>query len=384
MGNIIDYLIWRGDIFLKNNFNQIDALILARLSYLIFYKIDFAEDNIENTYNQMKNIPLCDYRCSDDKKLIQELSQSRRFKDMVISDYIKIDDKKLEKQFVAITIHLSNKELFISFMGTDNSINGWKDDFNMSFMDNVSCQIEGRKYLNMIANKYPNKKIYLGGHSKGGNISIYSFITSSDEIKDRIIRVYNYDGPGFSKNIISEYYDKKTFSKIISYIPESSIVGRMLDHAGDVRIVKSSKKSIMAHNVYSWNIIRNDFVYVNKNTSMSEDIDRTITEWLENTTEDKRKIFVNTIFEILSSTEVDTFKDIIKSASISIPKLLKKYSNVPKDDKKVISEMISLFVKEYANIFGIRNKIKFDIIKNEYKIKSKEKLMELEKKLIKK
>ena len=380
MGNIIDYINWRGDII--NNFNQIDALVLARLSYLIFSKISFSSDTIENISKKMETISLNDFRCPLDKELILCLGQSLRFKNMIISDYVRKDDKKLEKQFEAITIHLSDKEMFISFMGTDNSINGWKDDFNMSFMDNVSCQIEGKNYLNKIAKKYPEKEIYVGGHSKGGNVSIYACMTSS-KIKKRIIKVYNFDGPGFSKNIIDKFYDEILMKKVITYIPESSIIGRMLNHIETVKIVKSSKKSIMAHNVYSWNIMRDDFVYSDKTTAMSEDFNNTLSEWLENTSEEKRKIFVNTIFEILNSTEVNTFKDIIKNGAVSVPKLLRKYSNIPKDDREVISEMIMLFVKEYANTFGIRNKVRFDIIRNKYRLKSKEKIMEIEKKFIK-
>ena len=311
MNNIIDYLLWRGDILVKNNFNQVDSLILARFSYLDLNGID--NNTIESIYNKMKNYKIDKFRSSMDKDLIKELGNSRRFKDMLVTDYVRIDDKNTEKQFCAVTIHLSIKEMYISFMGTDNSINGWKDDFNMSFMDNVSCQVEAKSYLNDIANKYKDKKIIIGGHSKGGNIAIYSAITSSNKIKDRIIKIYNFDGPGFSKNIINKYRDKKIISKIVSYIPESSIIGRMLNHVEKILIVKSYKKGIMAHNVYSWNIIRDDFIYSDKNTIISEDIDYTLTEWLENTSDKERKIFVNTVFEILNSSEVDTFKDIIKN-----------------------------------------------------------------------
>ena len=125
-----------------------------------------------------------------------------------------------------------------------------------------------------------------------------------------------------------------------------------------------TKKSIMAHNIYSWEILRDDFIYVDKNTIMSEDIDYTLKKWLEETSPEKRKIFVDTVFQILYSSEASTFKDIIKNMPKSIPKILKKYVNIPKEDKKVIGEMVGILIKWYAGLFGIRGKIRFDLLRS--------------------
>ena len=169
MANINDYLLWRGDIEIdrKFDFNEIDSMILARMSYLLFDKIKMnSEEKIESVSKKMVNFKNEEFMYNGDKELVTYLGESIRFNNMYITDFIKKNDKEIEKQFGAITIHLSEEELYISYIGTDSTIWGWKEDFNMAFMDNVPCQIAGKEYLEKIANKYPNKKIRIGGHSK--------------------------------------------------------------------------------------------------------------------------------------------------------------------------------------------------------------------------
>lgn len=174
MANINDYLIWRGDLPINSicKFNEIDSMILARFSYLLFNKIKMQkEETIASISNKMKDFDNEEFRYNGDKEMINHLGQSDRFKNMLVTDFIEINDKKTEKQFSAITVHISNKELYVSFIGTDNSIIGWKEDFNMAFMHEIPAQLEGLKYLKYIATKYPESKIRIGGHSKGRKCS---------------------------------------------------------------------------------------------------------------------------------------------------------------------------------------------------------------------
>lgn len=237
MANINDYLLWRGDIPIssKLKFNEIDSAILARFSYLIFFKIDMNEiETIESISEKMSNFDNDEFMYNGDKELITYLGKSERFKNMKVTDYVRNNDKETEKQFGAITVHISEEEMYISYIGTDSTIFGWKEDFNMGFMENVPCQIAGKQYAEKIAEKYPNKKIRIGGHSKGGNVAIYSAISISKDIQNRIIKIYNYDGPGFNKNIIEKYGDEEIISRIETYIPQDSVIRK---------IIKSQRKN---------------------------------------------------------------------------------------------------------------------------------------------
>ena len=375
MSNINDYLLWRGDVPIskKTEFNEIDSMILARFSYLRFDKIKMKnEDTIESISNRMKNLDNDEFLYNGDKELITYLGQSKRFKDMLVTDYVNNSDKQAEKQFGAITVHISNKEMFISFIGTDSTVNGWKEDCNMAFMYNVPCQIAGKQYLEKVAQKYSNKRIRIGGHSKGGNVAVYSAITANKEVQDRIIKVDNYDGPGFSKNIISKYEDNKIINKIETFIPQDSIIGRMLNHKEKITITLSIEKGIYQHDIYSWQVLANRIIRNDKTTENSEIINQTINEWLANTNIQQRKIFIDSLFEIVYSTDANTFGDISKSLSTSATNALKKYQEIPQEDRKIMIAMMKLFLTSYMDVIKEKQTIKFETMKDEGKKKLQE------------
>lgn len=376
MANINDYLVWRGDIPLspKFKFNEIDSMILSRFSYLRFDKIKVEpEETIESISNKMKDIPNDKFLYNGDKELITNLGQSVRFKDMIVTDYVKINDKSSEKQFGAVTVHISDKEMYISYIGTDSTIYGWKEDFNMSFMDNVPCQISGKEYAEKVAKKYPNKKIRIGGHSKGGNVAIYSAVTQCKEIQDRIIKVYNYDGPGFSKNIIEKYGNSKIMHKLETYIPQDSIIGRILNHAEKITVSSSIEKGIYQHDIYSWQVIKDDIVKSEKNTESSEDMNRTVTDWLEITTPQQRKVFIDSVFELFYATDAKTFGEISNNLTTSIPLIFKKYREISSDEKQIVTDMIKAFATSYLSVVKEKGTEKFDNTKEKYLSRFKKK-----------
>ena len=367
MGNINDYLISKGDLSLKESkFNEIDSMILARISYLRFDKIEIEEkESLESISSKMKDLPNEEFLYNGDKELITNLGQSKRFKDMVVTDYIKTNDKEAEKQFGAVTIHISEKEMYISFIGTDSTIYGWKEDFNMAFMDDVPCQIAGKEYLERIAEKYPDKKIRVGGHSKGGNVAIYSAITANKEVKNRIIKVYNYDGPGFSKEFLKKYENDDFIDKMETYIPQDSIIGRILNHKEKITISLSKEKGIYQHDLYSWQVDKTDMIKSEENTSVSEDFNKLGDEWLETTTPEQRKIFIDAVFELFYSTDANTFGEMKKSLSTNISKILKKYRELDEKDRQIITEMIKIFTSSYLGIVKEKGATKFENTKEE-------------------
>ena len=350
MSNINDYLIWRGDIRISSEypFNEIDSMILARFSYLLFDKINLEEkETIKSISNKMKDFSNEEFKYNGDKRLITNLGESNRFKDMIVTDYVKNNDTEAEKQFSAITIHISEQEMYISFLGTDKSLLGWKEDFNISFMNNIPSQIAGREYTEMVAKKYPNKKIRIGGHSKGGNIAVYSAIAVSEEVQQRIISVVNYDGPGFDEKTIKENKNKEIINKVFTYIPQDSIIGRILEHEEGYEVILSTEKGIYQHDIYSWQVKRDKMIRTENVTKSSERINETIKSWLRGSTPEQRKIFFDSVFEIFYSTSANSFDEISEKWIKNMPKIIGTYNGLSEEDKKSIMEMLKLFGKSY-------------------------------------
>lgn len=354
MPNVCDYIKWRGDITLnQSEFNEIDNLILSRFSYLPFDQI--IEENeivtIEELSQRFKkqDIKKLTILWKDDIELFPLMGNSKRFGEMIATKYVNKIDIEQEKQFSAITILMPDDTIYISYRGTDNTIVGWKEDLNMSFKGHVASQISAKKYLEMIATKYPDKKIIVGGHSKGGNIAVYAATFSNDEIKNRIIKIYNNDGPGFCEDIIETTEYQNIINKVHTYIPQSSIIGRLMNHREKYTVIKSTQKGIMQHDLYSWQLIGNKFMTLEEFTRGSEFIDKTIKGWLEKTEPETREQVIDVIFEILKTTEAQTMKDLTINKFQNARKILTTYKNIDNNTKEMIWQTLNALFKIAKN-----------------------------------
>ena len=343
MSNIMDYLNWRGDLtFKQDGVNEVDGIIFARFSYLPFKDINMEKiDSIENIANKMRNLDLNKFIWKEDKEFIIKLGQTKRYKDLIVTDYKEILDLEAEKQFAAVVIWLPKGYKYVSFRGTDMSLVGWKEDFNMSFMQNIPSQLEAVKYLNEIGSRYRGKFI-IGGHSKGGNLAVYSSMFCKNRIKRKIIQIINADGPGFDESIFNTENYINILEKVNTYIPQSSIIGRLLEHDEDYEIIHSTQKGIMQHDIYSWQVNATNLVRIPDLTNDSQFVNKVVKEWLKNTTPEQRKNFVNVIYDVLVTTEAKSINDFGIDTLKKVTTVIKSYKNIEKEERKEIEEMIKL------------------------------------------
>lgn len=350
MPNIIDYIKNNvDDISDEKQINEIDNMVFARLSYMPFKYIDMCKtETIESIASKMKDLEQEKYIWGDDRPFLQELGKSNRFKNIVVTDYVEIVDNSAEKQFAAITISLPNLK-YISYRGTDSSLVGWKEDLNMGFMENVPSQKEAVIYLNDIAGKY-KEDLILGGHSKGGNLAVYAAVFGKEEIKSKIKKIINADGPGFDKSVIETLAYKEVLSKIETYIPQSSVVGRLLEHEEEYQVIKSNQKGFMQHDIFSWEVQNNRLVRIERLTTNSEIFNGILREWLKNTTPKERKEFIDMLYEIITATKATEVSDFKIDTVKKIAQILNTYRNRKEEDKKEIEKMIKLLISSTIKI----------------------------------
>ena len=350
MANIFDYVKEQGKLTInEKEFNEIDNLILSRFSYFPFEDIieDDEEVTIKELSNRFKKENVEDLMIlwDDDIEFFPLLGRIKRFKDLKATKYVNKISVEKEIQFSAITVIMPNDTLYISYRGTDNTIVAWKENFNMCVKNHIPSQRDAVKYLEEIAKKYPSKKIILGGHSKGGNLAIYAAAFTNEEIKKRIISIYNNDGPGFNDEIINSDEYKEILEKINTYIPEDSIFGRLLNHQEEFTVIKSSKKGFMQHDLYTWQIEGDKFEYLPKVSESSNFIDKTIRQWFEKIDIKQREEVTDLMFQVLYTTEVDTFEEIGKAWFEKAKVLFKSYKSLDKESRKMIMQTLSALVK---------------------------------------
>ena len=272
--------------------------------------------------------------------MMMKMAKSVRFGKCVVRNYVNDIVTEAEQQFAAMEIVLEDGTSYVSFRGTDDTIIGWKEDFNLS-TGVVPAQKRAIEYLQKIS-EHTDGMLRVGGHSKGGNLAVYASAFCNKEVNDRIIAIYNNDGPGFQKTVIDTNEYKNTIGRLHTYIPQTSIIGRLLNHKEATTIIKSTQTGILQHDLYSWQLLGAHFIE-DTLTNSSEFIDQTITNWLNEVSPEQREKFIDTLFEILNATEAKTLAQLSSKKFETAKIILSTYKNIDEESKEIISKTLSVF-----------------------------------------
>lgn len=360
MSNVLDYVKWRCDItFSHSPLNEIDSLIFTELSYLPFEHfvphissgdrllLSEVADRFFDVYDEDKSIGAI-IPGAEIIRLFRLVSKSRRFAEVRLWAYVNEISKDAEKQFSAMCFSWDKKNTFVAFRGTDDTLVGWKENLNMALFTPIPAQTDGVQYIDKIA-KLTKDKLYIGGHSKGGNIAVYSALTAEPKIRKRIAAVYNFDGPGFTNQFTDMVNDTVTVGKIRNIMPEGSFIGRIFDYVGEHEIVKSFNRGIMQHDAFSWSVMGAEFVNANEFESGSDEFHQLLKRWVSNMPEEDRHRFVESFYRLATTTNASTLSDIM----LDKMKFLFAVITSKGDDKKVVIDGFKRLLKEKNEIKGV-------------------------------
>lgn len=357
LNNICDYLEWRGDLsFEKDEFNEVDNLIMSVFSYVEFegivpLSIDGGSVPLSYVAEQFKSLYSDISKVSEHQltnlalELFMKAAQTVRYSNIKLSYYVNQVNYEESKQFSAIIFSLNDNQHFIAFRGTNATIVGWKEDFQMSFMDEVHAQREAAAYTKKVMEHYEGD-FWLGGHSKGGNLAVYAAAHASDETRKRILGVYNNDGPGFQAKIIQSEGYQRILSIIKTIIPKFAVVGMLLEHGENYGVVNSHAIGIMQHNPFSWEVKANHFVYEKGLTRSSVNFNSAVRSWLNQLSIEERAQFVDALFEILQAAGAKTLSELSNERLKTIEIMIKTFKNMDPVAKQILKETVeSLFIE---------------------------------------
>ncbi len=322
MANILDYIQWRGDLsFVQDPVNGADALVFSALSYIDYGDQAAGNPEIPLTLRQAAEIffaqeePEQKVRVKNDLELLRLAAVSSRFGNTRICMYRDLLIPEQETQFAAVTFLLDDGSMFLAFRGTDYSLTGWKEDFNMTFQQTVPAQRLAQQYVRDVALEYACA-MRLGGHSKGGNLAVFAAARSGPMIQQRILEVYSNDGPGFTDYLMGDPGYRNMVPRIRTYIPQSSVIGMLLEHEEPFTVIRSKTVGILQHDPYSWEVLGREFVPVQEVTEDSRFLDATLKAWFADMTNQERNQLVDVMFSLLGSGGVDNTWDILKPQNI--------------------------------------------------------------------
>ena len=354
---IWDYLQWRGDLPLtRDAFNEVDNLLLCIVSY-----IDFRRITQLKSFDPAEAMPIgevCALLTEEDEQLglspedyipvMRAMALTERFRDVKMFAFEDSYDEEKVMQFSAVSFLLPDKSVFVAYRGTDTTLVGWIEDFNMSFMSAVPAQLRAAEYAVEVAQAVPHRALRLGGHSKGGNLAAWAAIHLPKKLQNKqLVEVYNNDGPGFDKKVLESAEYARVEDKIHTFIPEASIVGMLLEHAEDYTIIDSTNHSLMQHEPLSWNVLGNRFIYLGQRSEAARLGDNVVRDWLAAMSVEERKEFVEALHSILSvSGKVKTLEDLRAGGLSNSFALVKEYIGADEKKKKILNQIFKRLAAE--------------------------------------
>ncbi len=348
MANILDYLDWRRDIpFSTDPFNELDGLILAEFGYTPLEGVvpgNFTlRISLREAWEHYDPVLVADklkiITFDQDNALFEKLAKSRRFGNMLLTGYTTRLDSQSQTQFSALTCLLEDHTTYVVFRGTDGTLVGWKEDMNLSYMQQTGSQSDALEYLNRNFCLHP-RKIRVGGHSKGGNLSVYAAAFCDPAVRNRIISVQSYDGPGFREEIVDTAEYRAMLPKLSSYIPESSVIGLLLNNPAEHTIVKSTAAGIMQHVAFSWEVLCNRFVETEELSRSGNLFNKALTNWISQFEDEERRQLIESVFGVLEASEVDTFREINQSKRTSYPAMIRAIRNLTPEQQSLLKNAL--------------------------------------------
>ena len=352
MGNLFEYISWRGDLSVNTvPVTPVDALIFSALSYLDLQGIvpkdmqnpiplHVAADAFLSLVDAQDRV-----RVKSDLSLLRAVADAPRFRNIRLACYRSKLIPEEETQFAALGFLLDDGTLFLAFRGTDYSLVGWKEDFNMSFQDSVPAQREAAAYVAELAENYP-VLLRLGGHSKGGNLAVYAAAKANSHTQKRILDIYNLDGPGFTEAMMNDAGYLAIVPKIQTYIPESSIIGMLLEQRDSYSVIKSRQLGLLQHELYSWEIRAGDFEHTQEISRGTRFADRAITNWIRDMTPEERGAFVDATYQLLSAGGASSVGELLHPKNIRA--FFKALSTNEESRRLLTAEMVEFLKAAYA------------------------------------
>lgn len=351
----LTYVRERMDTFLDRPLCAIDSLVFSWLAYA-----HLGEDQVNACLpegialhemlrsEEFDNMFGSTWDPEGSRDLLFAVCASPRFRDARLTLFRFKTARSAEEQFAAMTFILPDGSSYVALRGTDSTIVGWKEDFNMTFLNPVPAQEEARAYLEYVASVTAGP-LYVGGHSKGGNLAVYAVATCNKPCRERVVRVFSHDGPGFHREFCASDAYRNILPIMVKTVPKSSMIGAVLSEGPDCHpiIVESGGFSLFQHNPFLWEVDVESATFVEADgfTASSRYFDSTLDAWMDKYSLAERARFVDALFDVIRVTGAKRFSDIMADRKTNVPLMLEAVEGLDPDLQQFIRDVLRSFAR---------------------------------------
>lgn len=347
MAHLIDYLEKVENLtFDQEPLNILDKVCINEIGYLTYEKWLTASDlkkpiNLHDFAEGKELNPDYSFMVTKERvELAEAIVRSRRFASLSLSNYRSVLDKEVEKQFAAMIFSLPELDYHqLVFRGTDDSVIGWKEDFQLTYSREIPAH---RSAMTFLEDHLPNLsgRITVSGHSKGGNLALYSAVQSSTALREKIAELLLLDSPGLMKSLLEKPSYQELKARMTVIRPQDSVVGVMLYWDRPAQLVAAEGIGFAQHNALSWKVdlAANDFAYEDQPTELSQRLEETFQEWIETLPNQELKQVCDLVFDTILDSGIESLDDIGIQALPQIGQMLQEFGNLSDKQKKVLQD----------------------------------------------
>jgi len=355
---ILEYLEKFGSkTFKRLPFGEVDALILSQFSYLKFDGIVPGPDDVESfvTLQDIKKHPSFNDLFTDkryekpNRKLFKLMEESTRFGNLKMDYYVNIIGEEREIQFSAVTFRFPEGIDYVAYRGTDENMVGWKEDANLSIMEEIPGEKEAVKYLKDVA-KILKGNFYVGGHSKGGLNAIYASSAAPVSVKKRIMGIYSFDGPAIREDVRSKVDYQGVRDRYHKFVPKSSLIGMIFETDDIYTVVKNKSAGILQHDPYTWVVKDIDLWYEDSLSKSAEIVKTAMANWLKDLDKDARTHFIDCVFEVADACKDNDLVSIYLNPVKSIRQMMDGYDRMDEGERNFLKEVLNGLIQNTGGL----------------------------------
>lgn len=352
--NVLTYIQFRKDISIKQApFNEVDALAFGVISYLDFTDIipsktrcgiqEVSEAYWRKCMSLDKN-----YEPGEFERCLFEMANSKRYGGVSFENYVKERDAGQERTTYALTVHLNRRQVLILLPGTDTSFLSWKENFTYMYQIPAPGQLRALEYVKECVSglKWYQKAMIIG-HSKGGLLSVYASMHLEEKYQRKLTDIYLFDAPGFIYDISGLEGYQRVASKMHSYQPVDSVVGRLLDsHYPNLKIIRSSAEKFLQHSMITWEVGINGIETATAQSRFSDAVSEFLSALVFSVPAERRKVVIDEAFGILAANEINTIEDMDRFKGPQAVMLMSGWTKLSKETKIVLRKIFVNLMKE--------------------------------------
>lgn len=352
--NMTSYLRSNLRTFEEEPVNARDALVFSWISYLGFpEQLKARANNGGCELRELFRTEYFEYMFKsvlfpeETLVLLSFAAASPRFRHVIVRDYEDRFEVENEEQFAAMSFEIEPKLKLLAFRGTDRTVIGWKEDFNMALADAVPSQSSSVAYLERVAHRDGADMQYLlAGHSKGGNLAVYAAVCCDPEVQEQIRKAISFDGPGFSEEFLKSSGFARVEKKLDKYLPQSSMIGMIFEPECEYHIVHSNEIGIMQHNPFSWEMTPEDFCYMDSLRTDSRIVYRSLNRWVNEMDGEERKTLIESLFGLLEATGVHDFNEFGENLPKNMRIIGRELKQMRPEQRKFLLEIFAELASE--------------------------------------